>query len=125
MAEINKIVEQLSKLTILEVNNLVKKLEETWQINSSLGTKSPQEPKAQILSKEVSEKSHYDLILSSVGDKKISVIKEIKKITGLGLREAKNLSESAPKLIKGSIEKKEAEKLKKQLEQVGAKITLK
>jgi large subunit ribosomal protein L7/L12 len=126
MAELDKIVDQLSKLTIMEATELTKKLEDLWGVSASAATSviaAPQEPVTP--DKDV-EKSEYDLILESFGDKKITVIKEVKNITGLGLKEAKELVESSPsKAIKTGISKAEAEELKAKLEAVGAKVVLK
>lgn len=126
MAELNTLVEQLSKLTVMEAADLAKKLEDTWGVSA---TATPvftgAEPQADPVSSEAEEKSEYDVILESFGDRKINVIKEVKSITGMGLKEAKELVESAPKSIKTALPKDEAEKLKTQLETVGAKVSLK
>jgi large subunit ribosomal protein L7/L12 len=124
MSELDKIVEQLSKLTVIEAADLAKKLEESWGVTASAAVASvaaaPQENAG-----AADEKSDYDIVLESVGDKKINVIKEVKAITGLGLKEAKELVESAPKPIKTAVPKEEAEKLKGTLEAAGAKVSLK
>ena len=124
MTELNKIVDQLSKLTILESVDLVKMLEKTWGVSSSMPTMVTT-AQNNTESKILKEKLDFDLILDNVGDKKISVIKEIKSILGLGLREAKEFVESAPKTIKSAISKDKAEELKKKLESTGAKILIK
>lgn len=126
MSELKKIVDQLSNLTVMEAADLVKELESAWNIstdNISTGPNATQ--KGEPLEKKGEEKLEYDIILESFGDKKINVIKEVKSITGLGLREARDLVESAPKSIKTSVPKAEAEDLKSKLEAIGAKITLK
>jgi large subunit ribosomal protein L7/L12 len=124
MSELDKIVEQLSKLTVIEAADLAKKLEESWGVTASAAVASvaaaPQENAG-----AADEKSDYDIVLESVGDKKINVIKEVKAITGLGLKEAKELVESAPKPIKTAVPKEEAEKLKGTLQAAGAKVSLK
>ena len=125
MSELDKIVDQLSKLTVVEAANLAKKLEEAWGVNAS----SPITPIA--TSQEINadnsaeEKSDYDVVLESIGEKRIHVIKEVKAITGIGLKEAKELVESAPKIIKAAAPKSEAENIKSKLESVGAKVSLK
>ena len=122
MADLNKIIDELSKLTVVEAADLSKQLEEKWGVTAAApaavapaaGAAAPAE-----------EKSEFVLFLSSAGDKKINVIKEVRAITGLGLKEAKDLVEAAPKEIKKGVPKKEAEEAKKKLEAAGAKIELK
>jgi large subunit ribosomal protein L7/L12 len=120
---LNKIVEELSNLTVLESAELAKKLEEHWGVSAS----NVFAGSAPIAGNEVQEevKDEFDLILKEIGSKKISVIKEVRSITGLGLKEAKDLVESAPKIIKESLPKSEAEEIKSKLELVGATIELK
>jgi large subunit ribosomal protein L7/L12 len=123
MAELDKIVEQLSKLTVIEAADLAKKLEETWGVTASAAVAVAAPQGAAVAGAE--EKSEYDVVLESAGENKINVIKEVKTITGLGLKEAKEMVDSAPKVIKAAVPKEEAEKLKKQLEVSGAKVSLK
>ena len=122
MADLNKIIEGLSKLTVVEAAELSKQLEDKWGVTAATavavapvaGGAAPAE-----------EKSEFDIMLTSAGDKKINVIKEIRTFTTLGLKEAKDLVEAAPKEIKSGVNKKEAEEIKKKLEAAGAKIELK
>ncbi len=122
MADLNKIVDELSTLTVVEAAELSKQLEEKWGVTAAApvaaaapgGSAAPAE-----------EKSEFSLFLASAGDKKINVIKEVRAITALGLKEAKDLVEAAPKEIKGGVPKKEAEEFKKKLEAAGAKVELK
>ena len=122
MTDLNKIIEDLSKLTVVEAAELSKQLEEKWGVTAATsvaapvagGTAAPEE-----------EQSEFTIILTSAGDKKINVIKEIRTFTTLGLKEAKDLVEAAPKEIKSGVNKKEAEEIKKKLEAVGAKVELK
>jgi large subunit ribosomal protein L7/L12 len=125
MAELDKIVDQLSKLTVMEAADLAKMLEEAWGVSASAPVMSVATTQAESAPGASEEKSEYDIILESAGDKKINVIKEVKAITGLGLKEAKELVESAPKAIKMAVPKSEAEELKGKLEAAGAKISLK
>ena len=129
MADLDALVEELGKLTILEAAELAKKLEEEWGVSAAA-------PAAGMMmmagaaggdagGAAAEEKSEFDVILKSAGDKKINVIKEVRGITGLGLKEAKDLVESAPKPIKEGVSKDEAEKIKGQLEGAGAKVELK
>lgn len=126
MSELDKIVEQLSKLTVVEASDLAKKLENAWGIDaSSMSPHVTTEKQANCTSDQNQEKSEYDVILNSVGDRKINVIKEVKSITGLGLKESKELIESAPRAIKNALPKDEAQSLKAKLEAAGAKVSLK
>ena len=125
MAELDKIVDQLSKLTVMEAADLAKMLEEAWGVSASATVMAAVAAQGESAPKAAEEKSEYDIILESAGDKKINVIKEVKAITGLGLKEAKELVESAPKPIKLAVPKSEAEELKGKLEAAGAKISLK
>jgi large subunit ribosomal protein L7/L12 len=130
MSELDKIVDQLSKLTVMEAADLAKMLEDAWGVSASasmtsaasLASTSQEESES---AKAPEEKLEYDIILESFGDKKINVIKEVKAITGLGLKEAKELVVSAPKAIKLAVPKDEAQELKIKLEAVGATISLK
>ena len=122
MADLNKIISELSKLTVVEAADLSKKLEEEWGVTAAApvaavaaeGAAAPKE-----------EKTDFVIFLSAIGDKKINVIKEVRAITGLGLKEAKDLVEGAPKEVKKGVPKKEAEEAKKKLEAAGAKVELK
>ena len=122
MADLNKIIDELSKLTVVEAADLSKQLEEKWGVSAAAPVAAAA-PGAAAPSGE--EKSEFSLFLSSFGEKKINVIKEVRAITGLGLKEAKDLVEAAPKEIKGGVAKKEAEEFKKKLEAAGAKVELK
>ena len=115
MSELNKIIEDLSKLTVVEAAELSKQLEEKWGVSAAAPVAAAA-PGAAATAGE--EKSEFSLFLSAAGDKKINVIKEVRAITGLGLKEAKDLVEGAPKEIKGGVAKKEAEEFKKKLEAV-------
>ena len=120
MANLNKIVDELSKLTVVEAAELSKQLEEKWGVTAAVAA-AP----ASAAAAPEEEKSEFSVFLSSAGDKKINVIKEVRAFTGLGLKEAKDLVEAAPKEIKGGVAKKEAEEVKKKLESAGAKVELK
>jgi large subunit ribosomal protein L7/L12 len=119
MSDLNKIIEDLSKLTVVEAADLSKQLEEKWGVTAAVAAA----PAAATPAGE--EKSEFSVFLASAGDKKINVIKEVRAITGLGLKEAKDLVEAAPKEVKGGVAKKEAEEFKKKLEAAGAKVELK
>ncbi len=122
MADLNKIIDELSKLTVVEAADLSKQLEEKWGVKAATavaaapgaGSAAPAE-----------EKSDFTIFLTAFGDKKINVIKEVRALTGLGLKEAKDLVEGAPKEVKKGVPKKEAEEAKKKLEAAGAKVELK
>ena len=124
MADLEKIAEELSGLTVLEAADLAKLLEDKWGVSAAapvvVAAAAPADGCA-----AAEEQTEFDVILASFGDKKINVIKEIRTITGLGLKEAKDLVESAPKEIKEGIAKEEAEKLKEQLEGAGATVDIK
>ena len=124
MADLEKIAEELSGLTVLEAADLAKLLEEKWGVSAAapvaVAAAAPADGGA-----AAEEQTEFDVILASFGDKKINVIKEIRTITGLGLKEAKDLVESAPKEIKEGIAKEEAEKIKEQLEGAGATVDIK
>ena len=122
MADLNKIIDELSKLTVVEAADLSKKLEEKWGVTAAAPVAAAPAAGAQAAAEE---KSDFVLFLSAAGDKKINVIKEVRAITGLGLKEAKDLVEAAPKEIKKGVPKKEAEEAKKKLEAAGAKVELK
>ena len=121
MADLNKIIDQLSKLTVVEAADLSKQLEEKWGVTAAAPAAAA--PAAGAAPAE--EKSDFTIFLASGGDKKINVIKEVRAITGLGLKEAKDLVEGAPKEVKKGVPKKDAEEAKKKLEAAGAKIELK
>ena len=120
MTDLNKIVDELSKLTVVEAAELSKQLEEKWGVTAAVAA-AP----ASAAAAPEEEKSEFSVFLSSAGDKKINVIKEVRAFTGLGLKEAKDLVEAAPKEIKGGVAKKEEEEVKKKLESAGAKVELK
>ena len=119
MSDLNKIIEDLSKLTVVEAAELSKQLEEKWGVSAAVAAA----PVAASGGGE--EKSEFTVFLASFGDKKINVIKEVRAITGLGLKEAKDLVEAAPKEIKTCVAKKEADEMKAKLEAAGAKVELK
>jgi len=121
MTDLNKIVDELSTLTVVEAAELSKQLEEKWGVTAAAPVAAA--PVAAAPAGE--EKSEFSLFLVAAGDKKINVIKEVRAITSLGLKEAKDLVEGAPKEIKGGVAKKEAEEFKKKLEAAGAKVELK
>ena len=123
MADLNKIIDELSKLTVVEAADLSKQLEEKWGVTAAAPVAAA--PAAGAGAAPVEEKSEFTVFLSSAGDKKINVIKEVRAFTGLGLKEAKDLVEAAPKEIKVGVAKKDAEEAKKKLEAAGAKIELK
>src|SRR6195256_31894 len=123
MAELQKIVDELSTLTVLEAADLAKMLEEKWGV-SAAGAVAGAGPGAAAAA-PVEEKTEFTVVLAAAGDKKIEVIKEVRAITGLGLKEAKDLVEGAPKPAKEGVNKDEAEKVKAQLEKAGAKVELK
>ena len=121
MSELNKIVDQLSKLTVVEAAELSKQLEDKWGVTAA----APVAAAPVAAATPAEEKSEFTVFLTAVGDKKINVIKEVRAFTGLGLKEAKDLVEAAPKEIKSSVAKKDAEEAKKKLEVAGAKVELK
>jgi large subunit ribosomal protein L7/L12 len=123
MANIEKLVEDLSALTVLEAAELAKALEEKWGVSAAapVAAAAP----AAAAAAPAAEKTEFTVVLAAAGDKKINVIKEIRAITGLGLKEAKDLVEGAPKEVKADVSKDEAAKIKKQLEDAGAKVELK
>ena len=122
MADLNKIIDELSKLTVVEAAELSKQLEEKWGVTAAAPAAAA--PAASGAA-PAEEKSEFTIFLSSAGDKKINVIKEVRAITGLGLKEAKDLVEGAPKEVKKGVAKKDAEEAKKKLEAAGAKVELK
>jgi large subunit ribosomal protein L7/L12 len=124
MADLQKIVDDLSQLTVLEAADLAKMLEEKWGVSAAAAVAVAAGPGAAAAA-PVEEKTEFTVVLASFGEKKIDVIKEVRAITGLGLKEAKDLVEGAPKPLKEDIPKDEAEKIKAQLEKAGAKVELK
>ena len=125
MADLNKIVEDLSSLTVLEAAELSKLLEEKWGVSAAAPVAAAAAPAAGGGEDAAEEKTEFDIELSESGSNKIAVIKEVRTITGLGLKEAKDLVEGAPKPLKQGVKKEEAEEMKKALEAAGAKVTLK
>ena len=126
MADLAKLVDELSSLTVLEAADLAKMLEEKWGVSAAAAVAVAAGPAAGGgAAAAVEEQTEFTVVLAAAGDKKIEVIKEVRAITGLGLKEAKDLVEGAPKPVKEGASKDEAEKLKKQLEAVGAKVELK
>src|ERR1051325_11344635 len=126
MADIQSLVDQLSELTVLEAADLAKALEEKWGVSAAAAVAAPAAGGAGgAAAPAAEEQTEFDVILTGDGGKKINVIKEVRAITGLGLTEAKTLVESAPKAVKEGVNKDEAEKLKKQLEEAGATVELK
>ncbi len=123
MAELSKIVDELSKLTVLEAADLAKMLEEKWGVTAAAAVAVAAGPAAGAAPAE--EKTEFTVMLAAGGDKKIEVIKEVRALTGLGLKEAKDLVEAAPKAVKEGVNKEEADKIKTTLEKVGAKVELK
>src|SRR5438270_8482420 len=125
MAALRKIVDELSKLTVLEAAELAKLLEEKWGVSAAAAVAVAAGPAAGAAAAAVEEKTEFTVVLAAVGEKKIEVIKEVRALTGLGLKEAKDLVEGAPKPVKEGVNKEEAEKVKAQLEKAGAKVELK
>ena len=123
MADLNKIIDELSTLTVVEAAELSKQLEEKWGVTAAAPVAAA--PAGGAAAPAGEEKSEFSIFLASAGDKKINVIKEVRAITGLGLKEAKDLVEAAPKEVKAGVAKKEAEEFKKKLEAAGAKVELK
>ena len=123
MADLNKIIENLSSLTVVEAAELSKQLEEKWGVTAA--TAVAPAPTAAADAAPAEEKDEFTIMLTATGDKKINVIKEVRACTSLGLKEAKDLVEGAPKEVKSGVNKKEAEEIKKKLEAAGAKVELK
>ena len=123
MADLNKIIDELSKLTVVEAAELSKQLEEKWGVTAAAAVAAPAAASGGAAPAE--EKDEFSVVLASAGDKKINVIKEVRAVTALGLKEAKDLVEGAPKEIKSGVSKKDAEEMKKKLEAAGAKVELK
>ncbi len=125
MADLQKLVDDLSGLTVLEAAELAKLLEEKWGVSAAAAVAVAAGPSAAAAAPAAEEKTEFTVVLSAIGEKKIEVIKEVRAITGLGLKEAKDLVEGAPKPVKEGVNKDEAAKIKATLEKVGAKVELK
>ena len=123
MADLQKLVDDLSTLTVLEAADLAKMLEEKWGVSAAAAVAVAAAPGAAAAA--VEEKTEFTVVLTAIGEKKIEVIKEVRALTGLGLKEAKDLVEGAPKTVKEGVAKDEANKIKTTLEKVGAKVELK
>ena len=126
MANLEQLADQLSGLTVLEAAQLSKMLEEKWGVSAAAPVAAAAAPVAAAVAAEpVEEQTEFDVILTVVGDKKINVIKEVRAVTSLGLKEAKDLVEAAPKTVKEAVKKEEAEQIKKKLEEAGATVEIK
>jgi large subunit ribosomal protein L7/L12 len=125
MTDLSKMVDDLSSLTVLEAAELAKMLEDKWGVSAAAAVAVAAAPGAAAAAAPVEEKTEFTVVLSAIGDKKIEVIKEVRALTGLGLKEAKDLVEGAPKPVKEGVNKDEAAKIKATLEKVGAKVELK
>ena len=125
MADLNKIVEDLSSLSVVEASELSKMLEEKWGVSAAAPVVAAAAPAGGASEAAAEEKSEFDIVLAEAGSNKIAVIKEVRTVTGLGLKEAKDLVEGAPKPLKTGVAKAEAEEIKKSLETAGAKVELK
>ena len=123
MADLNKIIDELSNLTVVEAAELSKQLEEKWGVTAAAAVAAP--AAADGAAAPTEEKDEFTIVLAAAGDKKINVIKEVRAVTALGLKEAKDLVEGAPKEVKSGVKKQEAEEIKKKLEAAGAKVELK
>jgi large subunit ribosomal protein L7/L12 len=123
MATVEDIFSQINELKPMEISDLIKKMEDEWGVSAAPAAVAVAGPAAG--ADAVEEQTEFDVILTAIGDKKIQVIKEVRAITGLGLKEAKSLVEEAPKAVKEGLEKEEAEKLKAQLEETGAQVDIK
>jgi len=123
MADLNKIIDELSNLTVVEAAELSKQLEEKWGVTAAAAVAAPAAAGGAAAPTE--EKDEFTIVLAAAGDKKINVIKEVRAVTALGLKEAKDLVEGAPKEVKSGVKKQEAEEIKKKLEAAGAKVELK
>jgi large subunit ribosomal protein L7/L12 len=125
MADLQKLVDELSGLTVLEAAELSKLLEDKWGVSAAAPAAAAAAPAAAAAAAPVEEQTEFSVILAKIGDKKINVIKEVRTITGLGLKEAKDLVEAAPKPVKEGVNKEEAAKLRKMLEDAGAAVEVK
>jgi large subunit ribosomal protein L7/L12 len=125
MADLQRLVDDLSKLTVLEAADLAKMLEEKWGVSAAAAVAVAAAPGGAAAAAPAEEKTEFTVVLTAAGEKKIEVIKEVRALTGLGLKEAKDLVEGAPKPVKEGVTKDEADKVKAQLEKAGAKVELK
>jgi large subunit ribosomal protein L7/L12 len=125
MADLQRLVDDLSKLTVLEAADLSKMLEEKWGVSAAAAVAVAAAPGGGAAAAPAEEKTEFTVVLTAIGDKKIEVIKEVRALTGLGLKEAKDLVEGTPKPVKEGVTKDEADKVKAQLEKAGAKVELK
>ena len=125
MADLQKLVDELSALTVLEAAELSKLLEDKWGVSAAAPVAAAAAPAAAVAAAPAEEQTEFTVILAKAGDKKINVIKEVRTITGLGLKEAKDLVEGAPKTVKEGVNKDEAAKIRKMLEEAGAKVEVK
>jgi large subunit ribosomal protein L7/L12 len=125
MADLQRLVDDLSKLTVLEAADLAKLLEEKWGVSAAAAVAVAAAPGGGAAAAPAEEKTEFTVVLTAIGEKKIEVIKEVRALTGLGLKEAKDLVEGAPKPVKEGVTKDEADKVKAQLEKAGAKVELK
>ena len=123
MADLNKIIEDLSSLSVIEASELSKMLEEKWGVSAAAPVAAP--AAASVAEEAAEEKTEFEVFLNEIGSNKIAIIKEVRTITGLGLKEAKDLVEAAPKSLKQGVSKADAEEMKKSLETAGAKVELK
>ena len=123
MADLNKIIDELSSLTVVEAAELSKQLEEKWGVTAAAAVAAA--PAGGAAAAPAEEKDEFTIVLAAAGDKKINVIKEVRAVTTLGLKEAKDLVEGAPKEVKSGLKKQESEEIKKKLEAAGAKVELK
>ena len=123
MADLNKIIDELSSLTVVEAAELSKQLEEKWGVTAAAAVAAA--PAGGAAAAPAEEKDEFTIVLTAAGDKKINVIKEVRAVTSLGLKEAKDLVEGAPKEVKSGVKKQEAEEIKQKLEAAGAKVELK
>ena len=123
MADLNKIIDELSSLTVVEAAELSKQLEEKWGVTAAAAVAAA--PAGGAAAAPTEEKDEFTIVLAAAGEKKINVIKEVRAVTSLGLKEAKDLVEGAPKEVKSGVKKQEAEEIKKKLEAAGAKVELK
>lgn len=124
-SNVNKIIEAIEKLSVLELVELIKELEDKFGVSAQAAVVAPVAAAGPAAAEVEEEKTEFDAVLSSVGDKKIQVIKVVREVTSLGLKEAKDLVDSAPKAIKEAVTKEEAEEIKKKFEEVGATIDIK
>ena len=124
MADLSKLVDDLSSLTVIEAAELAKMLEEKWGVSAAAPVAAAAATGAAAAAEAPAEKTEFDVILAAIGEKKVNVIKEVRAVTSLGLKEAKDLVEAAPKAVKEGVNKEEAAKIKKQLEDAGATVEI-